>query len=81
MKGRRLAMALVNAGIDENHRFTSETWCDRTFSHPVHEKVMDDIDVQYGKDADGSYHQITNQLFYDLAMHLNMPQIRLADFH
>jgi len=81
MKGRRLAMALVNAGIDEDHRFTCETFMDRTLSHGVHEQVMDDVDKQFGSDADGDSHQITNRLFYDLAMHLGMQQIKLADFH
>jgi hypothetical protein len=81
MKGRRLAMALVNAGIDMDHRFTCETLMDRTVSHRVHEQVMDDVDLQYGPDADGDQHMISNRMFFDLAMHLGMTQIKLADFH
>ena len=81
MKGRRLAMALVNAGIDEDHRFAAETLWDRAISHEVHQQVMDDIDRQYGADGNGDFHQITNRMFYDLAMHLNMQQIKLAWFH
>jgi len=81
MRGRRLAMALVNAGIDEHHRFTCETLMDRTVSHGVHETVMNDVDLQYGPEADADSHQITNRMFFDLAMHLGMTQIKLADFH
>jgi len=81
MRGRRLAMALVNAGIDENHRFTAETWMDRTVSNSVHKKVLDDLDLQYGPDATGDFHQISNRMFYDLALHLNMDQIKLAWFN
>lgn len=81
MHGRRLAMAMVNAGVDENHQFTSELWMDRTESHNVNVKVLEDMDKQFGTDADADCHQITNRLFYDLAVHLNMTQVKLAGFH
>ena len=81
MRGRRLAMALVNSGIDGGHEFNAGLLWDRMVSHNIHEKVMDDLDTQYSKDADADYHQISNRLFYDLAMHLDMPQIKLAGFH
>ena len=81
MQARRLAMAMVNAGVDEAHTFTTDLWMDRTESHTTHMKVMDAMDKQYGSDADADCHQISNQLFFDLARHLNMTQVNLAGFH
>ncbi|MHB8634864.1 MAG: hypothetical protein ACYC96_00155 [Fimbriimonadaceae bacterium] len=81
MQARPLAMAMVNAGVDKNHLFTTDLWMDRTESHNVHMKVMSDMDKQYGSDADADWHQVSNRLFYDLALHLNMKQVKLAGFH
>lgn len=82
MHGRQLGMAMVNAGVDDNnHIFTSELWMDRTESHGVHMKVMDDMDKQFGSDSSGDCHQITNKLFFDMAVHLGMTQVKLAGFN
>jgi hypothetical protein len=81
MQARPLAMAMVNAGVDENHQFTTDLWMDRTQSHGVHMKVMEDMDKQYGSDADADCHQISNKLFYDLGQHQGMTQVKLAGFH
>ena len=81
MHGRQLGMAMVNAGVDDDHQFTSDMWMDRTESHTVNLKVLDDMDKQYGSDADADNHMISNRFFFDLAGHLNMPQVKLAGFH
>ena len=81
MHGRQLGMAMVNAGVDNNHQFTSDLWMDRTESHAVNLKVLNDLDKQYGSDADADCHMIGNQFFFDLAVHLNMTQVKLAGFH
>lgn len=81
MHGRQLAMAMVNAGVDKQHQFTTDLWMDRIESHGVNLKVMDDVDKQYGSDADADCHMISNQYFFDLAGHLGMPQVKLAGFH
>jgi hypothetical protein len=46
---------------------------DRAVSHPIHFKVMSDIDVKYGLAADAQYHAILTTAMKDLAAayHLN----------
>ena len=46
---------------------------DRAVSHPIHFKVMSDIDAKYGLAADAQYHAILTTAMKDLASayHLN----------
>jgi len=81
LKGKALATALVTAGLDKDNTFYVEFMLDKALSHKIHEKVMDDIDVKFGADADTSYHRITNQAMYDLAQALGAKQVKLAKFH
>jgi hypothetical protein len=64
--GKALATALYKAGMDPNSGFNVEYMLDHLVSHPIHEKVMDDIDAKFGKKADATYHVVTLVVFQDL---------------
>jgi hypothetical protein len=70
--GGALAGALWAAG-QTGEGFNVEVMLDRAVSHPIHFKVMSDIDVKYGLAADAQYHAILTTAMKDLAAayHLN----------
>jgi hypothetical protein len=70
--GVALAGALWAAG-QTGEGFNVEVMLDRAVSHPIHFKVMSDIDVKYGLAADAQYHAILTTAMKDLALayHLN----------
>jgi hypothetical protein len=70
--GKALAGALWAAG-QTGEGFNVEVMLDRAVSHPIHFKVMTDIDVKYGVAADAQYHAILTTAMRDLAAayHLN----------
>ena len=64
--GAALAGALWKAG-QTGEGFNVEVLLDRLVSHPIHFKVMSDIDVKYGLAADAQYHAILTTAMKDLA--------------
>ncbi|MGB8909086.1 MAG: hypothetical protein WCC84_10090 [Candidatus Cybelea sp.] len=70
--GAALAGALWAAG-QSGQGFNVEVMLDRLVSHPIHVKVMSDIDAKYGLAADAQYHAILTTAMKDLATayHLN----------
>ena len=46
--------------------FDVEFMLDNLVSHPIHTKIMDDIDAKYGRTADQDYHIILTQTMKDL---------------
>jgi hypothetical protein len=70
--GAALAGALWAAG-QTGEGFNVEVMLDRAVSHPIHFKVMSDIDAKYGLAADAQYHAILTTAMKDLAAayHLN----------
>jgi hypothetical protein len=70
--GAALAGALWSAG-QTGEGFNVEVMLDRAVSHPIHFKVMSDIDVKFGLAADAQYHAILTTAMKDLAAayHLN----------
>lgn len=64
--GKALAAALWGAG-QTGHGFSVEVMLDRAVSHPIHDRVMSDIDKKYGIAADADYHAILNTAMHDLA--------------
>ena len=67
--------------LDKDGTFYTEFLLDKAVSNAIHHKVMDDIDAKFGVEADGTYHQITNQAMYDLAQALGAKKVKLAEFH
>ncbi|MFZ0031297.1 MAG: hypothetical protein WAK84_05440 [Candidatus Cybelea sp.] len=72
--GAALAGALWAAG-QSGQGFNVEVMLDRLVSHPIHVKVMSDIDAKYGLAADAQYHAILTTAMKDLAAayHLSAP--------
>lgn len=70
--GAALAGALWAAG-QTGEGYNVEVMLDRAVSHPIHFKVMSDIDAKYGLAADAQYHAILTTAMKDLAAayHLN----------
>ena len=64
--GKALAAALYTDGLDPASGFNVEYMLDRLVTHPVHVRVMKDIDAKYGAKADADYHVVTLQIFKDL---------------
>ncbi|HYL27673.1 MAG TPA: hypothetical protein VEW74_07545 [Candidatus Nitrosotalea sp.] len=64
--GTALAGALWEAG-QTGEGFNVEVMLDRLVSHPIHVKVMTDIDAKYGLAADAQYHAILTSAMKDLA--------------
>jgi hypothetical protein len=81
IKGMKLAETLVKAGLDKDGTFYTEFLLDKAVTNAIHHQVMDNIDKKYGTEADGIYHQITNQAMYDLAQALGVKKVKLASFH
>jgi hypothetical protein len=81
LKGKALASALVQAGLDKSNTFYVEYMLDKAVSHDIHEKVMDDIDAKFSPTADADFHRITNQAMVDVAHALGMKSVKLASFH
>ena len=64
--GKALATALYQRGVPPAGNFDVEYMLDGLVSHPIHVKVMDDIDAKFGPAADGNYHAVLTQAMMDL---------------
>jgi hypothetical protein len=64
--GKALAAALYKLGITPAGSFDVEYMLDGLVTHPIHLKVMDDIDAKYGNAADANYHAVLTQAMSDL---------------
>lgn len=65
--GKALFAALLAAGSYAKGTYDYEYMLDRLLSHPVHAKVMDDIDARYGKKVDAYYHVIFTAVMQSIA--------------
>jgi hypothetical protein len=81
LKGVKLARTLVQAGITKDGTFWSGYLFDKALSHPIHVRVMADIDAKYGHAADQNTHKILNQAMYDVAQALGDKDVKLASLH
>jgi len=81
LSGKKLAVAMVTAGLDKDGTFYTEFLLDKALTHNIHMKVMDDIDAKFREPVDASYHKISNQAFVDAAHALGAKTVRLAKFH
>ena len=80
--GKKLATALVTAGVDpKTGVFWSGLMYDVALSHHIHNQTMDDIDAKYGQATDMAAHRVTNQAMYDLAHALGHSNVKLASLH
>jgi hypothetical protein len=57
---------LYGMGMMHQERFDAEYMIDHLFSHPIHMRVMDDVDQKFGRKLDATYHIVLQQLVYDL---------------
>jgi len=64
--GKALAAALYKLGVMPSGSWDVEYMLDGLVSHPIHLKVMDDIDAKYGNAADANYHAVLTQAMMDL---------------
>lgn len=64
--GKALATALYKAGIDPKIGYNVEYMLDHLVSHPIHVRVMKDIDAKFGLKADATYHVVTLVVMQDL---------------
>lgn len=82
LKGKELAGALVEAGVDpKTNVFWAGYMYDQTATHKIHNQVMDDMDAKYGATTDLITHKISNQAMYDLAQALGNTKVQLASLH
>jgi hypothetical protein len=83
LSGKKLAITLVQLGVNSNGVFYEGTQLDKLISHKTHMAVMNDFDNKkgFGEEADKDYHRITNQAMYDLAHALGMKNVKLAPLH
>ncbi len=81
LKGAKLATALVQAGTAPDGTFWAGYLFDKALSHPIHDKVMMDIDAKDGHEADQNTHKILNQAMYDVAQALHLNDVKLASLH
>jgi hypothetical protein len=64
--GKALAAALYKLGVTPSGSYDVEYMLDALVTHPIHLKVMDDIDAKYGNAADANYHAVLTQAMMDL---------------
>lgn len=80
--GKALFTALLQDGTDAGGIFWTGTMLDRLVSHAIHVQTMTNIDAALGAEADASYHKITNQFMYDVAVQLGLGDtVKLAPDH
>lgn len=80
LTGAALAKRVVGLGLSDGTYYEG-TQLDHLVSNPIHEAVMNDIDVKFGMSADANYHLISNQAHYDLAHALGVTSVKLASYH
>ncbi|HTV73109.1 MAG TPA: hypothetical protein VME66_05360 [Candidatus Acidoferrales bacterium] len=80
LRGAALGRHLIKLGLYDD-TFYEGTQLDHLLSHNDHERVMSDIDRQYGTLADANYHLINDRANYDLAHALGMTSVKLAAYH
>ena len=81
LEGQDLARALVEGGTAPDGKFWAGRLFDVAVSHDLHNQIMEDIDENFGHDADMNTHRILNQAMYDVAQALGMEDVGLADLH
>ena len=81
LSGKKLAMALLTAGMAKDGTFYTEFLLDKALTHKIHEAVMDDIDKKFGAEADMNYHMVSNQAWYDIGQALGVKKVKLAKSH
>ncbi|WP_286828773.1 MULTISPECIES: hypothetical protein [Kordiimonas] len=81
LSGLELAKVLVQAGLTPDGTFWSGYMFDKAVSHPIHNRVMVDINEKAGFAADKTTHKILNQAMYDVAQALGMKDVKLAKLH
>lgn len=81
LEGEKLARALVKAGVADDGVFWSGYLFDVALSHDLHNKVMADIEAEFGHDMDKLTHKILNQAMYDVAQALGEKDVKLAELH
>lgn len=81
LTGTKLAAALVKAGVGPDGTFWSGRLFDVAISHPLHNKVMMNINKTKGGHVDLITHKVLNQAMYDVAQALGMKQVKLASLH
>lgn len=83
LKGQKLAVRLVKAGVGPNNTFWSGRFYDTLVSHDIHNAVMKDVNQnpKLGVEYDQNVHKITNQAFYDVAHALGHDNVKLASLH
>ena len=81
LHGAALAKALVQAGTAPDGTFWSGYLFDKALSHPIHVRVMADIDAKFGHGSDENTHRILNQAMYDVAQALGEKSVKLASMH
>ncbi len=82
LRGKKLAKALVTAGVDpKTNVFWAGLLYDNAVSHKIHDRVMNHIDAKYGEATDMTTHRISNQAMYDLAHALGDGSVKLATLH
>lgn len=83
LTGKALATTLVTAGTAPDGTFQIEFLLDKAVSHGIHVQVMNDIDKDpaYGRKVDLTYHEISNQAFYDVAQALGATSVKLSSLH
>jgi hypothetical protein len=81
LTGKKLAEALLTAGMDKDGTFYIEYLLDKAVTHKIHVAVMDDIDARYSAEADADYHTISNQLWFDIGQALGSKTVKLSSLH
>ncbi len=80
--GKALFIDLARDGTDAGGTFWTGTMLDKLVTHQVHVQTMRNIDASLGAEADATYHKITNQFVYDIAVQLGLGDgVKLAAFH
>lgn len=81
LKGVKLAETLVKAGVAPDGMWWSGWLFDSALSHPIHVKVMADIEAKYSRAYDENIHRVLNQAMYDVSQALKVQNVKLASFH
>lgn len=81
LNGAELAKTLVIAGTAPDGTWWSGYLFDKALSNQIHILVMQDIDAEFGHEADMMTHKILNQAMYDVAQALGYKDVKLASLH
>jgi hypothetical protein len=83
LHGKKLVVALVQAGTTKNGTFWAGHFYDKLVSHGIHNEVMAQVNKnpKLGVPFDRDVHKFTNQTFYDIAHALGEKHVKLASLH